>query len=60
MPDEKGWVKKLLKIHKTLAFMEQTKYLEPHYSYKFDDLVALYKKSYVNCVWYDLTLLHRY
>ncbi|CAI2377369.1 unnamed protein product [Moneuplotes crassus] len=45
LPDEISWSKKITKIHKTLAYMEQNKYLEPRYSYCFDDLTALLKSS---------------
>lgn len=34
---------KLLKIHKTMAFMEQSKYLDPHLSFGFEKLVRKLK-----------------
>ena len=45
LPDEKIWNKQIIKIHKTLAFMEQTKYLEPKFSYSFDDLAIFLKHN---------------
>lgn len=43
--DEHSWSKKIVKIHKTLAYMEQNKYLEPRFSYSFDDLTAILRQS---------------
>ncbi|CAI2377557.1 unnamed protein product [Moneuplotes crassus] len=45
LPDEHSWSKSITKIHKTLAYMEQAKYLEPKFSYCFDDLTALLLRS---------------
>jgi len=45
VPDEKAWARSIVKIHKTLAYMEQTKYLEPKFSYSFDDLAVILKSS---------------
>lgn len=41
LPDEKLWAKKVLKVHKSLAYMEQSKYLEPKMSFSFDNLAAI-------------------
>ena len=36
---------KVLKIHKSLAYMEQSKYLDPKISYCFDDLAGILRSN---------------
>lgn len=38
-------VNKVLKVHKSLAYMEQSKYLEPKISYSFDELAGLLRSN---------------
>ena len=39
------WAKSMLKLHKSLALMEKTKYLDPKHSYSCDDLVAMLRRN---------------
>lgn len=36
--DELLWKKKICAIHKRMAYMEEGKYLKPHFSFCFDNL----------------------
>ena len=43
--NEKEWTRKINKLHVTLQLMEETKYLEPHFSESFPRL-ANYCRSF--------------
>lgn len=43
-----SWSKKVLKIHKSMAYMEQSKYLDPHISFSFDELAGILRNN-VSC-----------
>ena len=37
---DRVFTRKVVKCHRTMAFMEKSKYLEPHFSFAFDKLAA--------------------
>jgi hypothetical protein len=41
--DERDFARKIVKIHKTLSYMEKSKYLEPFLSQTVDKLVEHFK-----------------
>ena len=47
-PNERDFKKKLHKIYKALLLMENTKYLEPHFSHSFSELVLHFKNRVIN------------